>query len=66
MGLYFVFSPNRYSPLAVFCLKLIFGGKEMTKIATDYEDVSQYPLDPEREKELIKLQRECTFMWANK
>ena len=38
----------------------------MTEMAKDYEDVTQYPLDPEREEELIELQRECCFMWANK
>ena len=38
----------------------------MNQEATDYEDVTQYPLDQDREKELIKLQKECTFMWANK
>ena len=38
----------------------------MNKMAKDYEDVTQYPLDPEREKELIELQNECTFMWTNK
>lgn len=34
--------------------------------AEDYEDVSQYPLDVNREFELRDKQRECTFMWTNK
>ncbi len=34
--------------------------------AEDYEDVTQYPLDEDREYELRQKQRECTFMWANK
>jgi len=33
--------------------------------AEDYEDVTQYPLDEQREFELRHKQRECTFMWTN-
>ena len=32
----------------------------------DYEDVTQYSLDEDREVELREKQRECTFMWTNK
>lgn len=38
----------------------------MTKVAKDYEDVTVYKLDPDREQELLDAQRECTFMWTNK
>lgn len=38
----------------------------MTNQATNYDDVKQYRLDPEREKELLKTGGECTFIWANK
>lgn len=34
--------------------------------AKDYEDVTQYPLDMEREYELRDKQKECTFIWTNK
>ncbi|MFN3231492.1 MAG: hypothetical protein ACE363_04955 [Alphaproteobacteria bacterium] len=34
--------------------------------AKDYEDVTQYPLDEDRQQELRKKQRECVFMWTNK
>ena len=34
--------------------------------AEDYEDVTQYPLDEDREFLLREKQRECTFMWTNK
>ena len=34
--------------------------------AEDYEDVTQYPLDEEREMELREKQRECVYMWTNK
>ena len=34
--------------------------------AEDYEDVTQYPLDPARERELLGKQKECTFMWTNR
>lgn len=37
----------------------------MAKIR-NYEDVTVYSLDPERELELRRLQRECTFIWSNK
>jgi len=33
---------------------------------TDYDDVKQYRLDPEREQELLKTAGECVFCWANK
>lgn len=32
----------------------------------DYEDVSVYTLDGDTEAELLRLQRECTFIWANR
>ena len=32
----------------------------------DYEDVTVYPLDGDEERELLALQRECTFVWANR
>lgn len=38
----------------------------MTEQATNYDDVKQYRLDPEREEELVKTGGECTFIWANK
>lgn len=31
-----------------------------------YEDVSVYTLTPERERELIEKQIECSFIWTNK
>ncbi len=34
--------------------------------AEDYEDVTQYGLDEDKEEELRQKQRECTFMWTNK
>ena len=34
--------------------------------AEDYEDVTQYPLDEQRERELVAQQKECTFMWTNR
>ncbi|GIR72035.1 MAG: hypothetical protein CM15mP74_32860 [Halieaceae bacterium] len=33
---------------------------------TNYDDVKQYRLDPEREQELVNCAGECTFCWANK
>ena len=33
---------------------------------SDYEDVTVYTLDDEAELEMIELQNELTFMWANK
>jgi hypothetical protein len=38
----------------------------MTDQSTNYDDVKQYRLDPEREQELVKTGGECTFIWANK
>lgn len=35
-------------------------------MAENYDDVTQYTLDPEREQELLETQHECTFIWANK
>jgi hypothetical protein len=32
----------------------------------NYDDVKQYRLDPEREKELVNTAGECVFCWANK
>jgi hypothetical protein len=34
--------------------------------ATNYDDVKQYRLDPEREQELVRTAGECVFVWANK
>ena len=34
--------------------------------ATNYDDVKQYRLDADREKELVNSSGECTFIWANK
>ena len=31
-----------------------------------YEDVTVYKLSPERERELLEKQIECSFIWANK
>ncbi len=38
----------------------------MTEQSTNYDDVKQYRLDPEREKELINKAGECVFIWANR
>jgi hypothetical protein len=38
----------------------------MTEQTTNYDDVKQYRLDPEREQELVITGGECTFIWANK
>jgi len=38
----------------------------MSDQATNYDDVKQYRLDPEREQELVRSAGECTFIWANK
>ena len=38
----------------------------MTEQSTNYDDVTQYRLDPEREEELVRTAGECTFIWANK
>ena len=32
----------------------------------NYEDVTVYTLDNEDEERMLKLQTECTFIWANK
>jgi hypothetical protein len=34
--------------------------------ATNYEDVTLYPLDAEVESELLLAHNECTFIWSNK
>lgn len=39
--------------------------REQTQ-STNYDDVKQYRLDPEREDELLRTGGECTFIWANK
>ena len=38
----------------------------MAEQATNYDDVKQYRLSPEREQELLRCGGECTFIWANK
>ncbi len=38
----------------------------MPEQSTNYDDVKQYRLDPEREQELLKCAGECVFIWANK
>ncbi len=38
----------------------------MTEQATNYDDVKNYRLDPERVEELLNTAGECTFIWANK
>ena len=32
----------------------------------NYEDVTVYGLDDERERQLLTIQNECTFMWTNR
>lgn len=38
----------------------------MSDQVTNYDDVKQYRLDPEREVELVNTAGECVFIWANK
>lgn len=38
----------------------------MTTQATNYDDVKQYRLDAERERELVNTAGECVFVWSNK
>jgi hypothetical protein len=38
----------------------------MVEQFTNYDDVKQYRLEPEREQELINTAGECVFIWANK
>ena len=38
----------------------------MNDQSTNYDDVKQYRLDPERIQELIMSAGECVFIWANK
>ena len=38
----------------------------MAEQSTNYDDVKQYRLDPEREQELVNSAGECVFCWANK
>ncbi|MBI1180828.1 MAG: hypothetical protein GC201_09740 [Alphaproteobacteria bacterium] len=35
-------------------------------MSENYDDVTQYGLEPERERELLDTQHECTFIWSNK
>jgi len=35
-------------------------------MVTDYEDVTAFTLDSERERELLDQAKECTFIWTNK
>jgi len=35
-------------------------------VVRDYEDLSDYDLDPEAEAELLSRQTECTFVWKSK
>jgi hypothetical protein len=37
----------------------------MTKI-TNYEEVGDYPLDPDIQQQLLESQNECSFVWATK
>lgn len=38
----------------------------MVEQSTNYDDVKQYRLDPEREQELLMTAGECVFIWANR
>ncbi len=38
----------------------------MTEQTSNYDDVKQYRLDPDREQELVRSAGECVFCWANK
>lgn len=38
----------------------------MPEQVTNYDDVRQYRLDPEREAELVRTAGECVFCWANR
>ncbi len=38
----------------------------MTENITNYDDVKQYRLEPEKERELVATGGECVFIWANK
>jgi len=38
----------------------------MTDQISNYDDVKQYRLDPERERELVNTAGECVFIWANR
>ena len=38
----------------------------MQNQSTNYDDVKQYRLDPEREQELLRIGGECTLIWSNK
>ena len=37
-----------------------------TTLIEDYEDVSVYTLEAATEEELLRVQKECTFVWANR
>jgi hypothetical protein len=39
---------------------------KMADEATNYDDVKQYRLDPEKEQELVQTAGECVFIWANR
>jgi hypothetical protein len=41
-------------------------GEKMTEHATNYDDVKQYRLDAEKERELVNTAGECVFIWANR
>ncbi len=38
----------------------------MSEGTTNYDDVKQYRLDPDKEAELLQSAGECVFVWANK
>ena len=38
----------------------------MAEYRRDHEDVTSFTLDPEGERELLRVQKECTFIWTNK
>ncbi|MFT6750371.1 MAG: hypothetical protein ACI9VI_003423 [Candidatus Azotimanducaceae bacterium] len=38
----------------------------MSEQSINYDDVKQYKLDSDREKQLVNSSGECTFIWANK
>jgi len=38
----------------------------MAEFRKDHEDVSGFVLDPDREAELRRKQKECTFIWTNR
>ena len=38
----------------------------MSEAAQNYEDVTRFTLDDEKEKAILAAQTECTFIWSNK